>query len=375
MSATGRTAFWRLCALSLGALSLGALALCALALCALAAPALAQGARHPFAIGVNEGAASATGISGWILAQESGFYRLLSGAVRAIREGASNGATLAALSFAYGVFHAAGPGHGKAVIAAYMVADERQLRRGLAISAAAAALQGVVAVALVAAAFLILGASARQMTQAARWIEIASFFGVAALGAALTFAKGRALLALWRPAPLDALAAFGPLRLAGAAASGFIAQEGAAQEGAAQEGASQQGPAHAHGPGCGHAHGFDPGVLGEEVSWRRALLTVGAAGSRPCSGAILVLVFASAQGVFWAGVGAVAAMSAGVALATGALASAAVFAKAGVERLNGAGSARALLAGRLFEFAAAFAVLVFGLALLAAALGAERLAG
>ena len=90
-----------------------------------------KGVHHPFAVGVNEGAASVDGVGGWILAQESGFYRLLTGAIRAVKESGSAAWMLAALSFGYGVFHAAGPGHGKAVIASYMVANERVLRRGL----------------------------------------------------------------------------------------------------------------------------------------------------------------------------------------------------------------------------------------------------
>ncbi|PNG24296.1 nickel/cobalt transporter [Methylocella silvestris] len=327
---------------------------------AMAGPSFAQGVHHPFAVGVNEGAASATGFSGWILAQESWFYRLLSGAVRAIKSGGSNGFMLAALSFGYGVFHAAGPGHGKAVIAAYMVADERQFYRGLVISLAAALLQGVVAVALVAIAFLAVGTTAKHMTAAANWIEIASFAGVTLLGAVLTLAKGRALYAAWRQAPArEALAAFGPLQPAGFSSGQFVAAEGP----------------HIHTADCGHVHGLNPDELGEGFSWKKALLTVAAAGSRPCSGAILVLVFASAQGVFAAGVGAVLAMSLGVAITTGALAASAVFAKKTVGRLLGAQSWRGMFAGRLFEAAAALAVLAFGLLMLTASLAGGSLGG
>ncbi|KAI9881664.1 MAG: hypothetical protein M1823_006625, partial [Watsoniomyces obsoletus] len=74
--------------------------------------------------------------------------------------------SLIGLGFAYGVFHAAGPGHGKAIVAAYVVANENALRRGAAIAALAAALQGLVAVALVAAVALVLGGTRRMMTDA-----------------------------------------------------------------------------------------------------------------------------------------------------------------------------------------------------------------
>jgi ABC-type nickel/cobalt efflux system permease component RcnA len=82
-----------------------------------------------------------------------------------------------------------------------------------------------------------------------------------------------------------------------------------------------------------------------------------------------VLVFALAQGLFAAGVVATFAMSLGTALTTGALAWAAVFAKAVAMRLAAGDDSRVALAARGFEFAAALLVLAFGLALLLGAQG------
>ncbi len=62
-------------------------------------------------------------------------------------------------------------------------------------------------------------------------------------------------------------------------------------------------------------------------------------------------------------------MSLGTALATGALASAAVYAKGLAVRLASGEDTRAALAARAFEFAAALAVLGFGLALFFATRG------
>ena len=70
--------------------------------------------------------------------------RSLNAAVSALRGGGS-WTPLIGLAFAYGVFHAAGPGHGKAVIAGYILAGERALRRGAALSVLAALLQACVA--------------------------------------------------------------------------------------------------------------------------------------------------------------------------------------------------------------------------------------
>lgn len=348
---------WRASAKSGAALALLA------AVLVLFSQSFAQGAHHPFAVGANEGAAGAVdGLSGWILAQESGFYRLLTGAIRAAKQSGAAAFGLIGLSFAYGVFHAAGPGHGKAVVASYMLANEQVLRRGLVISLAAALLQGFVAVALVGGAVLVLGTTAKHMTAAAHVVEIVSYIGIVALGAILVVTKGAALVSAWRAAPLAAAIASGavnPVAAAGGASAGFFADDCSSDL--------------LHGPGCGHCHAPDPRKLA--AGWKNALLTVAAAGSRPCSGAILVLVFASAQGIFLAGCGAVLAMSLGAAMTTGALAALAVLAKQAAANYSKANSWRALMAGRLFEVGAAFAVLFGGLALLLAAIaGAGRAA-
>ncbi len=321
-----RTRFWALAAAAVGLFLL------------LHDPALAQ--RHPFAVGGQEAAGAAGGLAGLILAWQNKFHAELQAAARALGSGPRAFFTLAAASFAYGVFHAAGPGHGKAVLASYMVANEIQLRRGLLLAALAALLQGLVAIALVALAALVFNATAGQMTSAAQIVETASYVAIAALGARLVWTKGRGLIALLRaPAPTGA--------------GRFICE-------------AIDDPAHVHGPGCGHAHAPDPALLsGPGFRWGDAFATVVAAGLRPCSGAILVLVFTLSQGMFAAGAGAVMAMSAGTALTTGALAALAVHAKGVALRLSGDGARRTALLTRTAEFCAALLVFCFGLALLA----------
>ncbi|HZN28120.1 MAG TPA: nickel transporter, partial [Xanthobacteraceae bacterium] len=76
----------------------------------------------------------ASGIFGWIFAKQAEFYRALSGAIRAAKADGSAAWTLFGISFLYGVFHAAGPGHGKAVISSYLVANEETWKRGVVLS-------------------------------------------------------------------------------------------------------------------------------------------------------------------------------------------------------------------------------------------------
>src|SRR4051794_432999 len=321
--------------------------------------ALAQAMRHPFAVGANEVGGASGGIMGWLLAEQSRFYLMLTSTIRAVRTSGSAAWTLAGLSFAYGVFHAAGPGHGKAVIASYMIANERALKRGLVLTGFAALLQGLVAIAIVTIATLIFNATAKRMTDSAAVIEQVSYAAIAALGLWLVWRKGRALIAALRP--LHA----GALFHAHAGPSGELAL--ATSRGSNGLVCSAHDHDHVHDDSCGHVHAPDPATLDNaNFSWSSALATVVAAGARPCSGAILVLVFSLAQGIYLAGVGATLAMAVGTGLTTGALAATAVFAKSFAEKLLGTDGGRGLIA-RSAEFLAALLVLFVGAGLLVGA--------
>lgn len=308
-------------ALAAGAV-LAAAALLALIAWTLGPSLAAPPPRSPFGIGFREAAPAATRLGGWLLSVQSNFSRALQGAVSALKAG-GGWMPLVLMGFAYGVFHAAGPGHGKAVIAGYIVAGERTLRRGFSLSAAAALLQACVAIAIVLLGVLVLKATAAGMTRAGTLIETVSFALVAGLGAAVT----------WRKAA----------RLADLAVGA---------------------PAAACGPGCGHAGLTDATALDRLDGWRERLGVVLAAGSRPCAGAVLILVFCAAQGMLVAGIAATFAMALGTALTTGALASLAVFAKTLALRLAGGRGRAGVLALGILELLAGAFVLVLGLAML-----------
>ena len=345
------------------------------------APALAQ-AHNPFSVGISEGGGSATGISGWLLAKQSAFEQMLSGAVRAAKANGSALWFLSGLSFLYGVFHAAGPGHGKAVVASYMFANERALKRGVIISFLAAALQGLVAITLIGALALIFHATATRMKDAAHGVEILSYAGIAALGIWLVWRKGGAFLRAWRgPGVLSHARSAPNTRSAANTPSAVVAladhhhghdhsaraghDHGHAHHIEVAAGNPPQGAAgHVHGDDCGHFHAPDPATLGDQFSWSTALMTVVAAGLRPCSGAILVLVFALAQGFFAAGVVATLAMSFGTAITTSALACLAVLAGGLAIRIAGKESRRGELVLRAIEAGAGVLILLLGIGLL-----------
>ena len=105
-------------------------------------------------------------ILNWINSSQQEFYRALTGALKAMRQDGSKLWLLIGLSFAYGIFHAAGPGHGKAVISSYMVANEVALRRGIMLSFVSALLQALTAIVGDELVYFVLRGTAVSMTDA-----------------------------------------------------------------------------------------------------------------------------------------------------------------------------------------------------------------
>jgi len=330
------------------------------------ATAAAEYSSRPFAVAGGEGGGGAQGgVVGWLMTEQSWLTHLIAGKIHALHQQPSAAWGLIGLGLAYGVVHAAGPGHGKAVLASYMLANERSLKRGAVMALLAALLQALVAIALVGAAGFIFRATAAQMNHAADWIVLASYSAVAAMGLWLVWRKGGALIA--------AASQYADRQRAAAAAPAYAGvpwrRPALSLSAAAFRAGPPDGGAAAAGE-CGHVHAFDRAQLDRPFSWRDAAGTVVAAGARPCSGAILVLVFAMAQSLFAAGVAATLAMAIGTAVTTGALAWTAVFAKSAAMRLAAGENSRLALVARGFEFAAALAVLIFGVALIIGARGA-----
>ncbi|MGC2133438.1 MAG: nickel transporter, partial [Xanthobacteraceae bacterium] len=111
------------------------------------------------------------GIGGWVLARQAMFYQELAGMIRGARDNGSALWGLMGISFVYGIFHAAGPGHGKAVISSYLFANEETWRRGIALSLASAVMQSLTAIAIVGVAAILLGATAKLMSDTVNLIE------------------------------------------------------------------------------------------------------------------------------------------------------------------------------------------------------------
>ena len=294
------------------------------------------------------------GIVGWLLARQSEFYREISATIRAAKSDGSAVWTLLGISFAYGIFHAAGPGHGKAVISSYLVANQETARRGIVLSLASALLQSLVAVIVVGICAWLLNATAKTMCGAEKAIEIASYALIAAFGARLVWTKGGGFMrALQAPRPVPAMVT-------------------AHHHHGHDHHGHDHSHDHVHDEHCGHSHGPMPDELAGPGGWQRGLSAIFAVGLRPCSGAILVLVFALAQGLFWAGIAATFVMGLGTAITVATIAVVAVSARGLAQRLSSGREGGGTLIMRGIEFSAAGLVLLFGLGLLFGYLAAER---
>lgn len=403
------------------------LAVSVFGLAALAAAVTAH-AQSPLGIGTAEPSImpNSSGLLAYVNDKQQAFYRALTGALKAMREDPARLWTLISLSFAYGVFHAAGPGHGKAVISSYMIANEVALRRGILLSFLSSMLQGLTAIGVVGLAYIVLRGTTVTMTDATRYLELASYLLVAGFGGWLLWRKVRARLTGADPhahhdhelhdhehhdhayhghahhhhdhshghahhnhdhahdhhhghAPHAALA------LASAAGSAHVARthdrhdhdhdgHGHGHGHEHNHGHVASHEHHHHAPGevcatCGHSHAPDPALIaGKDFSIREAWSAIIAVGLRPCSGALLVLSFSLLNGLYLGGILSVFAMAVGTAITVSALATAAVLAKGLALRF--AGSSRADTVGFAIEIAGAAMVMLLGIVLFLAAVRA-----
>lgn len=273
------------------------------------------------------------GMLSWAFAQQRAFHRDLVQAIRALsgEAGLKAGLWLAGASFVYGVFHAAGPGHGKAVLSAYLLTHRARLARGVGIGVAASFCQGLSAIVIVYGLIGLAGWRSPDTALAVSWAERVSYLLLMAMGAFLAL---RASLLL----------------------ADRIRHSGASPGPAGHD--------HGHDCGCGCAHAPSAGQTARAESWRTALGLVLSIGLRPCSGAVLVLIFAYTVKIAWAGVAAVLAMSAGTALTVAALALLSVKARDWAVSFTGGGGRAGAFVGGFLGLGGGLVIAATGLFLL-----------
>lgn len=200
---------------------------------------------------------------------------------------AQAGGSLLLFSFLYGVLHALGPGHGKVVITTWLATHPSKLKSSIGLTLTSSLLQGLVAIGLVVVVLSILQLPARQLHLSGFWLEKGSYALVGVLGLLLCWRALKKLHALLRKPRFTAFT-----------------------------------PHHVHHEncGCGHQHLPNPEQLQHGDDWRARLMIILSMGMRPCSGAIMVLLFSKVIGVFYWGIASALAMAAGTSLTITSLA-------------------------------------------------------
>ncbi|WP_447841593.1 nickel/cobalt transporter [Enterobacter ludwigii] len=212
----------------------------------------------------------------------------MSGLLKAVAENPTKaGGSLLAFSFLYGVLHALGPGHGKIVIATWLATHPSRLKSSIGLTLASSLLQGGVAIVLVVVVLSLLRLPARQLHISSFWLEKGSYALVGVLGLLLCWRALKKLRALLHKSQFRAFT-----------------------------------PHHEHTAncGCGHQHLPTQAQLQNGDDWRARLMVVLSMGMRPCSGAIMVLLFSKVMGVFGWGMLSALAMAAGTSLTISSLA-------------------------------------------------------
>ena len=252
----------------------------------------------------------------WAAAHQRDFQNRIAGSLRALRAG-ERGAIMALMlvCFAYGFFHAIGPGHGKILVGGYGLARKTPWLRLGGVALLSSLGQAVTAIVLVYGAISLLQLGRDSLIGVAeKTMAPLSYGAIAAIGLWLLLRGARKL---WR-------------------ATG-VGSQGGHDLGGSTEPTSGHGHArshshshsqshshdHSHDHGasevcsdCGHRHG--PSL--EEVSglqtWREAMVLIAGIAVRPCTGALFVLVITWQMGIALAGIAGAFAMALGTALVT-----------------------------------------------------------
>ena len=215
----------------------------------------------------------------------------ISAAFRAIRDGEAGKAWLVilGLAFLYGVLHAIGPGHGKAVVASYFVANRARWTSGVLMGSMISLIQGASAVILVGLLAIVLQWRQFDVLNRSTLVEFVSYGLIVLLGAIMFF---RAITG----------------------------------RGCAHAAAGDHDHAHDHHDHLGgHDHGHGAVALDRKL--------IVATGLTPCASAIIILLFALANNALGVGIAAVSALSVGMAITVSAIGAVSVLGRQAILRV------------------------------------------
>jgi ABC-type nickel/cobalt efflux system permease component RcnA len=270
------------------------------------------------------------GFTAWAAASQREAQNALARALRALRAGEA-GALVALLGvcFAYGFFHAAGPGHGKVLIAGYGVARRVGMLRLMGVAVASSLAQATTAVILVYAGVFVLNLTREAMVGLAEDVFAPLSYG--AIGLIGVWLAWRGARKLWTARVVH-----------------------------------HHHDHHEHGESCGHTHGPSVGDVAGLTGWRDTAMLIGGIAIRPCTGALFLLILCWRMGIDAAGIAGAYAMGLGTATITVAVAGLSVWAREGA--LMALAGGRLSRAAPVIELGAGLVVAFLSVVMLRAAL-------
>lgn len=274
-------------------------------------------------------------IVGQVVVIQTQLNRQMTATLRSAKTGDAwwPGLTIIALSFAYGVFHAAGPGHGKMVTTTYFLSRDAGWKQGVAMGSLIAAVQAVTAIVLVGSLTLILNLGPAAITQNGLVLEAVSYALIAGLGGlmCIRILQGR--------------------------------------DDCCDHGGHDHHHYHDHTHHHDHAHHHHDHDHNHAITKSRWQMIASGivVGLRPCTGSILVLLFTLANGLFLIGVASAFAMALGVALTISLIGLAAIGIRTGTQHLFTVSESTSGWLRRGVGLAGAALITLFGLLLLLSA--------
>ena len=231
-------------------------------------------------------------LSLWAAGQQREFQTDMARSLRSVRAGEAGAvAILLGACFAYGLAHAAGPGHGKVLIGGYGFARKIPMVRLSLIALFASLGQAVTAVVLVYTGILLLNATREAMIDTTeRLMAPVSYGAIGLIGLWLVWRGARKLL-----------------------------RRSDAHDPHDGHGHHHHDHDHHHDAACdtcGHVHGPTLQQVEDAGTLREALVLIAGIAVRPCTGALFVLIITWQLGIAGVGIAGAFAMAVGTALVT-----------------------------------------------------------
>lgn len=206
----------------------------------------------------------------------------------------SAGLSLTLLSFIYGILHSLGPGHGKLIVTTYIATHPTKVKTSLIMTVLSALLQAVVAIILVSTLLIVFHSSMREVNNEANRFISVSFYSVVILG----------VLIVWR----NAKELFKTFYINKQALKITLITP------------MVKTPVKRDTCSCGHIHFASADDINNASSIKEYLAVIFSVGLRPCTGAIMVLLFSNMLDIYWLGIVSAFVMAIGTAFTTSIIA-------------------------------------------------------